>query len=51
MAVSYAAHRALIDLFPSLEGTFTAFRTNLGYTAAPTGQSDDPATIGTAVRD
>ena len=51
MAISYAAHRALSDLFPSLEATFTAFRTNLGYTAAPTGQPDDPATIGTAAAD
>ena len=48
MAVSYAAHRALSNLFPSLEATFTTFRTNLGYTAAPTGQPDDPARIGTA---
>ena len=51
MAISYAAHRALSDLFPSLEATFTAFRTNLGYTAAPSGQPDDPATIGTAAAD
>jgi vanadium-dependent haloperoxidase-like protein/uncharacterized protein DUF6851 len=51
MAISYAAHRALSDLFPSLEATFTTFRTNLGYTAAPTGEPDDPATIGTAAAD
>ena len=46
-AISYAAHRALSDLFPSLEPTFTSFRNNLGYDDPPTGQSDDPATIGT----
>ncbi len=51
MAISYAAHRALSDLFPSMEPTFTAFRDGLGYTAVPTGQPDDPATIGTAAAD
>ncbi len=51
MAISYAAHRALSNLFPSLEPTFTTFRTNLGYTTAPTGEADDPATIGTAAAD
>ncbi len=48
MAISYAAHRALTDLFPSLAPTFSTFRGNLGYTGAPTGQPDDAATIGTA---
>ena len=51
MAISYAAHRALSNLFPSLEPTFTTFRTNLGYDKSPTGQPDDPATIGTAAAD
>jgi hypothetical protein len=51
MAISYAAHRALSDLFPSLADTFTGFRTALGYTAAPTGQPDDPATIGIQAAD
>jgi hypothetical protein len=51
MAISYAAHRALSDLFPSLEPTFTTFRNNLGYVDPPTGQPDDPATIGTAAAD
>ncbi len=51
MAISYAAHRALSKLFPSLESTFTTFRNDLGYAAAPTGQPDDPATIGTAAAD
>ena len=51
MAISYAAHRALSDLFPSLEPTFTTFRNNLGYDKSPTGQPDDPATIGTAAAD
>ncbi len=51
MAISYAAHRALSDLFPSLEPTFTAFRNNLGYDDPPTGQPDDPATIGRGAAD
>ncbi len=51
VAISYAAHRALSNLFPSLESTFTTFRTDLGYAAAPTGEADDPATIGTAAAD
>jgi hypothetical protein len=51
MAISYAAERALANLFPSLAGTFTSFRTALGYTTAPTGQPDDPATVGTQAAD
>jgi vanadium-dependent haloperoxidase-like protein/uncharacterized protein DUF6851 len=51
MAVSYAAERALSDLFPSLTADFTTFRTNLGYTTAPTGTTDDPATVGTMAAD
>jgi hypothetical protein len=51
MAISYAAERALRDLFPSLAGDFTAFRTALGYTTAPTGTPDDPATVGTQAAD
>jgi hypothetical protein len=51
MAISYAAHRALSNLYPSLADTFTGFRTALGYTTAPTGAPDDPATIGTAAAD
>lgn len=50
-AVSYAAHRALSNLFPALEPTFTTFRNELGYSAEPTGEADDPATIGTAAAD
>jgi hypothetical protein len=46
MAISYAAHRALSDLFPSLAGDFTAFRGALGYTMAPAGVLEDPATVG-----
>ena len=51
MAISYAAERALANLFPSLASTFSGFRTALGYTAAPTGQPDDPATIGVQAAD
>jgi len=52
MAISYAAERALSNLFPSQASTFTAFRTALGYTTAPTGQpDDDPATIGVQAAD
>jgi hypothetical protein len=51
MAISYAAERALRDLFPSLAADFTAFRTALGFTSAPTGTPDDPATVGTAAAD
>jgi hypothetical protein len=51
MAISYAAERALSNLFPSLAGTFSSFRTALGYTVAPTGQPDDPATIGIQAAD
>ena len=51
MAISYAAERALANLFPSLASTFSGFRTALGYTAAPTGQPDDPATIGIQAAD
>src|ERR1051326_4981288 len=44
-AISYAAYRALLDLFPSQSSTFTALMTNLGYnpnytssdTSSPTG--------------
>lgn len=50
-AISYAAHRSLSNLFPALAPTFTAFRDSLGYTTAPTGQTGDPATIGTAAAD
>ena len=45
MAISYAAERALATLFSSQANTFSGFRTALGYTATPTGQPDDPATI------
>ncbi|HET6530476.1 MAG TPA: vanadium-dependent haloperoxidase [Actinoplanes sp.] len=48
MAISYAAHRTLSNLFPSLAATFTTFRTNLGYSTEPTGEPDDPAAVGTA---
>jgi PAP2 superfamily len=51
MAISYAAERALSNLFPSMAGTFSDFRTALGYTAAPTGVADDPATIGIQAAD
>ena len=56
MAISYAAHRALTNLFPSLDTPergrlFTSFLTSLGYTTAPTGQPDDPATIGIQAAD
>jgi hypothetical protein len=51
MAISYAAERALNNLFPTLSDTFTGFRTALGYTTAPTGQPDDPATIGVQAAD
>jgi hypothetical protein len=51
MAISYAAERALTNLYPSLAGTFSGFRTALGYTTAPTGQPDDPATIGVQAAD
>jgi PAP2 superfamily len=50
-AVSYAAERALSNLFPSMAGTFSGFRTALGYTMAPTGTPDDPATIGIQAAD
>ena len=56
MAISYAAHRALTNLFPSLDTPergrlFTSFLTSLGYTTVPTGQPDDPATIGIQAAD
>jgi vanadium-dependent haloperoxidase-like protein/uncharacterized protein DUF6851 len=51
MAISYAAHRALSNLFPSLADTFTAFRIALGYSTAPTGTPEDPATVGTGAAD
>jgi hypothetical protein len=51
MAISYAAERALTNLFPSRADTFASFRTALGYATAPTGQPDDPATIGTQAAD
>jgi hypothetical protein len=51
MAVSYAAERALSNLFPSMAGTFSGFRTALGYTMTPTGTPDDPATIGIQAAD
>jgi PAP2 superfamily len=51
MAISYAAERALRDLFPSMAGDFTAYRIALGYTTAPTGTPDDPATVGTQAAD
>jgi vanadium-dependent haloperoxidase-like protein/uncharacterized protein DUF6851 len=51
MAISYAAERALTNLFPSLADTFAGFRTALGYTTAPTGQPDDPATVGVQAAD
>jgi hypothetical protein len=40
---AYAAERALSNL--------SSFRTALGYTVAPTGQPDDPATIGVQAAD
>ena len=56
MAISFAAHRALTNLFPTLETPergqlFTSFLTSLGYTSSPTGQPDDPATIGVQAAD
>ena len=48
MAITFAAHRALTDLFPALAGTFSAFLTRLGYTATVTDQPDDPAAVGVA---
>jgi hypothetical protein len=51
MAVSYAAERALSNQFPSMAGTFSGFRTALGYTMTPTGTPDDPATIGIQAAD
>jgi hypothetical protein len=49
MAISFAAHRALTDLFPALADTFSAFlTTRLGYTAPVTAQPDDPAAVGIA---
>jgi len=41
-AVSYAAYRALLDLFPSQEPAFTALMTGLGYDPADT--TTDPTT-------
>jgi hypothetical protein len=51
MAITFAAHRALTNLYPALADTFTAFRMNLGYTTSVTGQPDDPATVGVAAAD
>ena len=42
MAMSYAAYRVLLDLFPSRAGDISGFMTALGYDAADT--STDPAT-------
>jgi Domain of unknown function (DUF6851)/VCPO second helical-bundle domain len=36
-AISYAAYRALLDLFPARSADFTAFMTALGYDPADTG--------------
>ena len=42
MAISFAAHRALTNLFPALADTFSTFlTTRLGYTAPVTDQPDD----------
>jgi hypothetical protein len=51
MAVSYAAERALSNLFTSMASTFSDLRTALGYTMTPTGTPDDPATIGIQAAD
>jgi hypothetical protein len=42
MAISYAAYRALLNLFPSRSADFTAFMTAMGYD--PNDTSTDPAT-------
>jgi hypothetical protein len=42
MAISYAAYRALLNLFPAKSADFTAFMTALGYD--PDDMSTDPAT-------
>jgi hypothetical protein len=42
MAISYAAYRALLNLFPAKAADFTAFMTALGYD--PNDTSTDPAT-------
>src|SRR5919108_3074035 len=41
MAISYAAYRALLNLFPAKAGDFTAFMTALGYN--PDDTTTDPA--------
>jgi hypothetical protein len=52
MAISFAAHRALSNLFPALADTFSTFlTTRLGYTAPVTDQPDDPAAVGIAAAD
>jgi hypothetical protein len=51
MAISFAAHRALTDLYPALADTFTAFMNRLDYTTSATGAPDDPATVGVAAAD
>jgi hypothetical protein len=51
MAISFAAHRALTDLFPALADTFSAFLSGLGYITPVTGQPDDPAAVGIAAAD
>jgi hypothetical protein len=50
MAISFAAHRALTNLFPTLAGTFSTFLTSL-YTAAVIDQPDGAAAVGIAAAD
>ena len=48
-AISYAAYRALVDLFPAQTADFTAFMTMLGYDPAdPATDLTTPQGIGTA---
>jgi hypothetical protein len=48
-AVSYAAHRALVDLFPTRKADFDALLSEMGYDPALTGSTDvtSPQGIGT----
>jgi uncharacterized protein DUF6851/vanadium-dependent haloperoxidase-like protein len=46
-AVSFAAHRTAVDLFPSEAATFTAVLAGLGYDPDTVGDAGSPSAVGT----
>ena len=49
-AISHAAYRTLVDLFPARGGAFDALMTSLGYDPADTSIGTHPAGVGTRRR-